>query len=238
MRLIPCRDVARYPYYLFETPFFALSHVERALVNPFWLPGLIDLIRDCGFYTNQCLEPMPKKIILSRVEKEDWLLACADPFVPFKPANYDFWSGAWYRGYESSNESVGRQVERVALKVEPAVSATSGPGKWKITSIRVNRLASSAAFVANFLVSRGEEGRAFLSSKKDYANTTRTVTQAWVPLGKNELNFAPSSANHKYGQERIVTQIFVEADDAWDVSGSSWHWRPVIKNEEYEFNDK
>ncbi|MCM8911333.1 hypothetical protein LJD21_04000 [Pseudomonas inefficax] len=118
------------------------------------------------------------------------------------------------------------------------VSAMSGPGKWKITSIRVNKPASSAAFVANFLTSRGDEGRVFLSSGKDFANTTRTVTQEWVPLDEEEQYFSPSSAIHRYGMERKVTQVYVEADDAWDVSGTSWHWRPIIANEEYELKDK
>jgi len=104
--------------------------------------------------------------------------------------------------------------------------------------MRVNKLASSAAFVANFLTSRGDEGRVFLSSGKDFANTTRTVTQEWVPLDEDEQDFSPSSAIHRYGMERKVTQIYVEADDAWDVSGASWHWRPIIANEEYELKDK
>lgn len=118
------------------------------------------------------------------------------------------------------------------------LSALSGPGKWKITSMRVNKFSSSAAFLANYLTSRGDEGRVFLTSGKDIANTTRTVTQEWVPLDNKERNFSSSSAIHRYGMERKITQIYVEADDAWDVSGSSWHWRPAIANEEYEFKDK
>ncbi|MCY1459378.1 hypothetical protein D9M71_768460 [compost metagenome] len=98
-------------------------------------------------------------------------------------------------------------------------------------------MASGTAFIANFLASRGDEGRVFLSAGKDYANTTRTVTQEWVPLESEERDFAPSSAIHKYGVVRKTTQIYVEADDHWDVTGASWHWRPVIANEVYEFKE-
>lgn len=49
---------------------------------------------------------------------------------------------------------------------------------------------------------------------------TRTVTQEWVPLDEEEQDFSPSSVIHRYGMERKVTQIYAEADDAWDVSGA------------------
>lgn len=35
---------------------------------------------------------------------------------------------------------------------------------------------------------------------------------------------------------RRTTQYFVEASDEWAI-GQSWHWRPVVANEVYEFRE-
>ena len=49
---------------------------------------------------------------------------------------------------------------------------------------------TGVALAANFVTSRGDEGRFFASDGKDYANTRRVVSQRWVPLGENERSFA------------------------------------------------
>ncbi len=35
----------------------------------------------------------------------------------------------------------------------------------------------------------------------------------------------------------MTQQYYVEAEDHWDISGASWHWRPVLANEIYEFKE-
>ncbi|GLO43761.1 hypothetical protein [Pseudomonas putida] len=210
-----------------EDPFFSAGIIRDYLQSRGYVQeifGVTELLKECGLYGSVRLASDQIDRALRPVASGEWMLIRDRPF---KPINLE---ENWYA--RSCRERGGGDF------LINTVSAMSGPGKWKITAMRVNKLASSAAFVANFLTSRGDEGRVFLSSGKDFANTTRTVTQEWVPLDEEEQNFSPSSANHRYGMERKVAQIYVEADDAWDVSGSSWHWRPVIANEEYELKDK
>lgn len=211
-----------------ESPFFAVSIVRDNLRSRGYVQevfGVTELLKECGLYYSS-VNLMGDQIdrALRPVASGEWMLIRDEAFKPINTEEN------WYARLCSRQNDGDFLIS--------TVSEVSGPGKWKITSMRVNKFASSAAFVANFLVSRGDEGRAFLSSGKDFANTTRTVTQEWVPLGAEDRIVASSSAIHSYGMERIVTQIYVEADDAWDVSGASWHWRPVIANEEYELKQK
>ena len=211
-----------------EDPFFAVSIIRDNLISRGYVReiyGVTELLKECGlYYSSVSLVGDQIDRALRPVASGEWMLIKDEPF---KPINIE---ENWYARICSRQNDGDHLIN--------TVSEMSGPGKWKITSMHVNKFASSAAFVANFLVSRGDEGRVFLSSGKDFANTTRTVTQEWVPLNDEERNFALSSVIHRYGMERKITQIYVEADDAWDVSGSSWHWRPVIANEEYELKQK
>ncbi|MFK0313280.1 hypothetical protein ACIQUF_18870 [Pseudomonas sp. NPDC090233] len=210
-----------------EDPFFSVSIVRDNLRSRSYvreIEGVTELLREYGLYCSVSLSGDQIDRALRPVASGEWMLIKDEPFKPIDLVEN------WYAG-ACSRRNQGEWLINT-------VSTTSGPGKWKIEDMNVNKLASSAAFLANFLTSRGDEGRVFLSSGKDYANTTRTITQKWVPLDPEERSFAPASAIHRYGMERKVTQVYVEADDAWDVSGSSWHWRPVIANEEYELKDK
>ncbi|PVZ43205.1 hypothetical protein [Pseudomonas sp. CC120222-01a] len=210
-----------------EDPFFSTSIIREYLKSMRYVQkihGVSDLLRECGLYDPLNLDSIQIDRVLSRVASGEWMLIRNEAF---KPIDLE---GNWYAKMCSNRFDTDRLLN--------TISTTMGPGKWKIVDIRVNKFASSAAFVANFLASRGDEGRIFLSSGKDFANTTRTVTQRWVPLGNEERDFTSSSAIHRYGEEHKITQIYVEADDAWDISGSSWHWRPVVADEEYEFKGK
>lgn len=210
-----------------EDPFFSTGIIRDYLQSRGYVKeifGVTELLRGCGLYGSVRLASDQIDRALRPVASGEWMLI---KDRPFKPINLE---GNWYARTCSKRGDDDFLIN--------TVSAMSGPGKWKIRSMGVNKFASSAAFVANFLTSRGDEGRVFLSSGKDFANTTRTVRQEWVPLDEEEQDFSPSSAIHRYGMERKVTQIYVEADDAWDVSGASWHWRPIIANEEYELKDK
>lgn len=86
----------------------------------------------------------------------------------------------------------------------------------------------------NRLGSLSDEGRVFGSEGKDYQNSTRTMVQVWQMLDVNEQHLAESSAIHPYGQQRTITQRFLEGTDSWQVSGRSWHWQPVTANTVYE----
>lgn len=75
----------------------------------------------------------------------------------------------------------------------------------------------------------------FACSVVQRALLERLVSQRWVPLGEKERSFARLSAIHRYGDVRRITQNYVQADDAWAITGESWHWRPVVPDEEYEY---
>lgn len=206
-----------------EDPFFATSYVRNNLQGRCDLCGLGEFLKDCGFFQAEKLTRDQISMVLRPIERGEWLLLRDEPLRPIDPEHY---SGARFC------------KSRIELQQVAALGLSgTGPGKWKIVNIKFNKLASGAAFLANFLTSRADEGRVFLSSGKDFANTTRTVTQRWVPLAGGEREFSRSSAIHEYGTERMTQQYYVEAEDHWDISGASWHWRPVLANEIYEFKE-
>ncbi|MFI8741034.1 type VI secretion system tip protein VgrG [Pseudomonas sp. NPDC077405] len=113
-------------------------------------------------------------------------------------------------------------------------SATSGPGKWVTQEIDYDGMSNSVKMFMNRLGSLSDEGRVFGSEGKDYQNTTRTMIQVWQRLGESEQHLAQSSATYPYGQQRTVTQRFLEGTDHWQISGQSWHWQPVTADTVYE----
>lgn len=206
-----------------ENPCFAVSCVRYNLLERRDLRGLKDLMTVCGVATYRSPTEDGMRAVLKRVEEGEWLLVKDQTSHPIDVSRY------WYA-------RACRLHGTLPCLDEPVFSG-QGPGKWKTISISANKRASGLAFTANFFASLADDGRAFLSAGKDYANTVRVVTQRWVPLDGNELSFARSSAIHQYGKLRTITQSFVEFDDQWDVSGRSWHWRPVVANEVHEFKE-
>lgn len=209
-----------------ENPFFATTIVRRHLQSRGYiqdLAGLADLLRSCSLYRSRALTGDEIEIVLRAVESGEWLLLKKKPFSPVEPAKL------WY------SKSCKSKTESESLGF--GGFCTSGPGKWKTVTIKINKVASGVAFLANNLTSRWDEGRVFLSSGSDFANTSRTVTQRWVPFSLETREFAGSSAVHRYGTVREITQYYVRGDDPWDISGMAWHWRPVVANEVYEFKE-
>jgi hypothetical protein len=111
---------------------------------------------------------------------------------------------------------------------------TSGPGRWVTKDIEYDTATNALSFAANWLTSRGEEGRIFLAEGKDYANTFRTVVQEWLPLLVEHQHLKAQSMSRSYGEVRRIRQQYVEGEDHWQISGSSWHWRPVTMDIVYE----
>lgn len=90
----------------------------------------------------------------------------------------------------------------------------------------------------NRLTSMGDTGRAFFTEGKDFMHTKRDKIQEWNPLPSDtDENTINNSEVHRYGEQRRITQTFLEGDDAWQVSGTSWHWMPVVADELYETRD-
>ncbi|GLZ88238.1 hypothetical protein Pres01_42890 [Metapseudomonas resinovorans] len=65
-----------------EDPFFAVSKVDRALDEPWQLPGLERLLSECGIDPNDRQEEYCRNRILEQVRSGDWLLISRRPFKP------------------------------------------------------------------------------------------------------------------------------------------------------------
>ena len=124
------------------------------------------------------------------------------------------------------------------VKIEfPREQKDEGPGHWVTVDHDYHGLKNTAIMSINRLTSMGDEGRVFGSEGKDYMNTKRDKIQEWQPLPSDATDeIEQQSAVHRYGEQRKITQTFLEGDDAWAVTGQSWHWQPVIADDVYEGN--
>ena len=63
----------------------------------------------------------------------------------------------------------------------------------------------------------------------------RDKIQEWQLLPSDTTaEIEQQSAVYRYGEQRKVTQTFLEGDDAWAVTGQSWHWQPTTADDVYE----
>ncbi|WP_333013199.1 DUF2345 domain-containing protein, partial [Kluyvera sichuanensis] len=125
------------------------------------------------------------------------------------------------------------------VKIEfPREQKDEGPGHWITVEHDYHGLKNAAIMSINRLTSMGDSGRAFFTEGKDFMHTKRDKIQEWNPLPSDaDENTINNSAVHRYGEQRRITQTFLEGDDAWQVSGTSWHWMPVVADEIYETKD-
>ncbi|MDF7761663.1 hypothetical protein PU683_19245 [Kosakonia cowanii] len=115
-----------------------------------------------------------------------------------------------------------------------------GPGYWKTSETDFHGVKNAAVMLLNRATSMGDEGRVFGSDGKDYMNTSRDKIQLWTPLpadlASDTREFLYNrSVIRRYGEKRTIKQKYLEGDDAWAVSGKSWHWIPGVRDEDYEF---
>lgn len=222
-RICQSRDVWKEEISRIEDPFFAQFVVRDLLQRNTQLCGLSEFLGDCSL-------PVGRALLGDEIERASKLVGEGRWFLVREEVRYPI-DVACYPSLKWAQSKTDCQLH------ESRYAEAAGPGKWSTFSIDADRLWSSVAFAANFLSSRGDEGRLFASEGKDYANTRRVVSQRWVPLKASECDFARLSTVHRYGTVRRTTQYFVEASDDWAISGQSWHWRPVVANEVYEFRE-
>jgi hypothetical protein len=115
-----------------------------------------------------------------------------------------------------------------------------GPGYWKTRDNDYYSLHNLGVMAINRATSMGDEGRVFMSEGKDFMNTHRNKIQVWSPFPSHLTDdnikiVSERSVIRRYGEERSTLQRYLESDDAWTVSGSSWQWIPGVKDEDYEF---
>ncbi|WP_249168467.1 type VI secretion system Vgr family protein [Erwinia sp. E602] len=145
--------------------------------------------------------------------------------------------------FEGVSDSTGKTAPLYSstpgkMKIEfPREQKEEGPGHWVTVDHDYHGLKNTAIMAINRLTSMGDEGRVFGSEGKDYMNTKRDKIQEWQRLPSDVIDeTGQQSVIHRYGQQRKVTQTFLEGDDAWAVTGKSWHWQPVIADDVYEEN--
>jgi hypothetical protein len=207
-----------------ESPLFAKYEIERALAYPSGIEGLVSLVRECHVALADCNLEYHKRRILEKVERGDWLLVTDRPFKSVSGIDLE-------RCSRFKHHAVVCTTERTASS---GCQSIYGPGKWVTKDIEYDLAKNALSFTLNWLSARGDEGRLFLSDGKDYANTFREVIQEWQPLMDGQGHVREKSISHYYGELRRIRQQYVEADDHWPISGSSWHWRPVTADSVYE----
>ena len=206
-----------------EDPFFAVSQVRDNMLGRRDLSGIKEFMEANGLLSHRAPTADAMRAALKRVEEGEWLLVKDKPISSVDVKRYGYVRMCMEEGKAQCLDA-------------PGISG-QGPGKWRTISISAKKGVSALALAGNLLASLADEGRVFLSDGKDFANTVRVIAQRWVPLGGDELSFARSSAVHQYGEVREILQHYVEFDDQWDITGRSWHWRPVVANEVYEFKE-
>ncbi|MGP6379868.1 type VI secretion system Vgr family protein [Yersinia bercovieri] len=146
--------------------------------------------------------------------------------------------------FEGASDAVGKTLPihtamPASVQIDfPDELPAEGPGFWITLDHDYHGLKNTAIMAINRLTSMGDEGRVFGSDGKDYMNTKRDKIQEWRSLPSNATEeITNTSAIHRYGAQRKITQTFLEGDDGWAVGGKSWHWMPVVADDVYEKKD-
>ena len=121
----------------------------------------------------------------------------------------------------------------------PDEQKEEGPGHWVTVDHDYHGLKNTAIIAINRLTSMGDTGRVIFSDGKDFMHTKRDKIQEWKPLPEDaHEDVVNNSAIHRYGEQRRITQTFLEGDDSWAVTGSSWYWMPTTADDVNENKDE
>lgn len=221
-KLVRRRELRKEDLPKVEDPFFAEGRVKRALRGWECLHGKTEFLRDCGFTLGQVLSEPDLERAVKEIRDGRWLFLTNDPTRPMRLDDH-FGAAQCFPMPAQSNRLAENE---------------KGPGKWRTIDIDYDGLKNTFSMMQNRLGSLGDEGRIFGSEGKDYDNTSRVVTQQWVPLDSHEDHLVSRSVIHRYGELRAITQRYLEGEDKWQISGKSWHWQPVLPFETYEHREK
>ena len=172
-RICEWRDVWKEDLERVEDPFFACSVVQRALLENTTLRGLCDFQKACDLPLGRPLLQDDIWRALKLVEDGRWFLIREQPISPIDVSRYPR-----LRWAESKLD---------LLLSESKYPEADGPGKWKTFSIDTDLLWSGVALAANFLTSRGDEGRLFSSEGKDYGAIRRKGAELRQTIGYTSI---------------------------------------------------
>lgn len=160
------------------------------------------------------------------------------PFTKYKVTSPE---GDVFEGVSDSSGKTAPLYSSTPGKMDiefPREQKDEGTGHWVTVDHDYHGLKNAGIMSINRLKSMGDSGRAFFFEGKDFMHTKRDKIQEWRPLPSDaDENTINNSAIHLYGEQRRITQTFLEGEDAWQVSGISWHWMPVVADEIYEEKD-
>lgn len=160
------------------------------------------------------------------------------PFTKYKVTTPE---GDVFEGVSDSSGKTAPLYSSTPGKMDiefPREQKDEGTGHWVTVDHDYHGLKNAGNMSINRLTSMGDSGRAFFSEGKDFMHTKRDKIQEWRPLPSDaDENTINNSAIHLYGEQRRITQTFLEGEDAWQVSGTSWRWMPVVADEIYEEKD-
>ncbi|WP_336766600.1 type VI secretion system tip protein VgrG [Pantoea dispersa] len=160
------------------------------------------------------------------------------PFTKYKVTSPE---GDVFEGVSDSSGKTAPFYSSTPGKMDiefPREQKDEGTGHWVTVDHDYHGLKNAGIMSINRLTSMGDSGRAFFFEGKDFMHTKRDKIQEWRPLPSDaDENTINNSAIHLYGEQRRITQTFLEGEDAWQVSGTSWHWMPVVADEIYEEKD-
>jgi len=220
-------EIRRHQLQRIESPVFAKREIQKALNEPSNIRGLPELIRECGISLEDCQLDYHRRRIGEKINRGDWFFIADRPIKPLTSVELEKYYGFRFSAPPCRQLSMARAN----------MCLPHGPGRWVTRDIQTDIATNALSFAANWLTSRGDEGRVFLAEGKDYANTFRTMIQEWQPLTDGERHLKDKSVHREFGELRHIRQQFVEADDHWQLSGSSWHWPPVTADIEYELKE-
>lgn len=160
------------------------------------------------------------------------------PFTKYKVTSPE---GDVFEGVSDSSGKTAPLYSSTPGKMDiefPREQKDEGTGHWVTVDHDYHGFKNAGIMSINRLTSMGDSGRAFFSEGKDFMHTKRDKIQEWRPLPSDaDENTINNSAIHLYGEQRRITQTFLEGEDAWQVSGTSWRWMPVVADEIYEEKD-
>ncbi|WP_411562755.1 hypothetical protein [Pseudomonas shirazensis] len=173
-----------------EDPFFARSTVRFFLYNPYSLPGLNDLIKECSSELGQ-YQQLQEDRIIEKIEKRQWYLLTERPLCPL--------AGRSFLTHRAGERSVATQAD-IQAKYEDLTSVVKfGPGKWQKSHIDYHGAVNSFFLLANRSRSMSNEGQVIFSDPGDLANTIRTLLRNGC--GLKLMSYRSSSIPQSTGTE-------------------------------------